>query len=282
MAGRRGGRTPGTWPESQFRLFLELLDQIQKGAELTATLCNVPVSLWLYFGPEYVPVRQVRRALSTYAAHYWPTPVRHGRKIARRVSHLFASGSNMTRRDRERLTEAVVAFARTGTLGRDELIAAAGRIFDPDDRGRVLGPPGARVSPESWIRLIEARLTAIDRLDALDEQAFEDARLAHLQHLADYTERQPEFARDREIGAMFEPVTDEQLIKNACIDTLTILGLLELARNGRSADQNTRKPAPRPQQRPGATAPGSNPDADQHATARRRTGPGSPQRAAAG
>ena len=70
LPGQRGGRAPGTWPRTQFQLFLALLDQMQKGVRQTATLCNVPVSIWLYFGPEYVPVRQVRRALGTYGAQY--------------------------------------------------------------------------------------------------------------------------------------------------------------------------------------------------------------------
>jgi hypothetical protein len=68
---------------------------------------------------------------------------------------------------------------------------------------------------------------------------------------------------------MFEPVTDELLLKNACIDTLTILGFLELAHgHGQTIPD---KSAPRPRQRPGATARGGTaPHADQHATARRR------------
>jgi hypothetical protein len=147
-------------------------------------LCNVPVGLWLYFGPEYVPIRQVRRALSTYAAQYWPTSGRRGARLPG-AWFAFAAGSDMTRRDRERLTDAVVTFARTGALDRDALITAASRIFGPEGSGRELGPREARLSPEGWVRTIEARLTAIARLDALDDKAFEDARLAHHRHLAD-------------------------------------------------------------------------------------------------
>jgi len=275
LPGQRGGRAPGTWPETQFQLFLALLDQMQKGVRQTATLCNVPVSLWLYFGPEYVPVRQVRRALGTYGAQYRATSARRGRYTARRLARLFAGGPDMSRRARDQLVEAIVTASRSGRLDRDSLIASVGRIFDPEQRGRTMGPDRARLSPEGWVRTIEARLTALDRLDALEDWAFEDARLAHHRHLAEYVELQPKFARDREIGAMFEPITLEGLFSSACIDTLTIFGFLELARKRSPTIPN--KSAPRPRQRPGATARGGmTPHAAQHATARQRARRGSP------
>jgi hypothetical protein len=274
IPGQRGGRVPGTWPESQFRLFLAVLDQMNRGMKRTATLCNVPVSLWLYFGPEYVPIRQVRRALGTYGAQYRTTSASRGRYTARQVALLFGGGPDMSRRDRNRLVEAIVTASRSGSYDHDSLIAAAERIFDPERRGRLMGPHRARVSPEGWVRVVEARLTALDRLDAFEDWAFEDARLAHLGHLADYDELQPKFAQDRKIGEMFEPLTWDLLLQTACIDTLTILGFLELARERNPGIPD--KSAPRPQQRPGATAPGGTPDAVQQATARRRATGGSP------
>jgi hypothetical protein len=228
ILGRRGGRALGTWPETQFKLFLILLDQMNKGVRSVAILCNVPVSLWLYFGSEYVPVCQVRRALTTYGAHHRTTSADRGRLTARSVARLLAGGPDMTRRDRDRLVEVVVTASRSGAFDRDSFIAAAGRIFDPDQRGRTMGPDRAPVSPEAWARMVEARLTALDRLDAIPEQAFEDARLAHSQGLAGYIQLQPEFARDREVGAMFQPITLNRLFNSACIDTVSILGLLEL------------------------------------------------------
>lgn len=277
VQGQRGGRAPGTWPETQFQLFLALVDQMQKGVRQSATLCNVPVSIWLYFGPEYVPARQVRSALATYGAQYRTASIRRGRQTARGLALLFGGGPDMSRRDRNRLVEAIVTATRSGRFDRDSLIAAAGRIFDPERRGRTAGPDRARLTPEAWVRTIEARLTALDRLDTLDEQVLEDARLTHDRHLAEYIELQPAFAGDREIGAIFEPVTLERLFNSACIDTLTIVGFLELAREQNPAV--TDKSAPRPRQRPGATARGGTaPHADQHATARRRPVRESPQR----
>lgn len=280
LPGQRGGRAPGTWPRTQFKLFSTLLDQMQKGTTQTATLCNVPVFLWLYFGSEYAPVRQVRRALGTYGAQYRVISARRGRYTARQVVELFGGGRDMSRRDRDRLVKEIVAVGRSGALDRESLIDAAGRIFDPEQRGRKVGPDGARLDVEGWVRMIEARLTALDRLYELDDSAFEDARLAHHQHLAEYVELQPGFGRDRETGAMHEPITFERLLNSACIDTLTILGFLELARE--RGPSITDKSPPRPRQRSGGMTPKEAPfDAGQHATARRQASRRSPQRVSA-
>src|SRR4051794_29590144 len=62
--GRGAGSEKGTWSERQAELFITLLDKRRETKQIP-TLCNVPVAMWLYFGPAYVPVRQVRRALET-------------------------------------------------------------------------------------------------------------------------------------------------------------------------------------------------------------------------
>ena len=61
----RGKGTVAAWPESQHRLFLVLLEK-RREVKRTATLCNIPVSVWLLWGDEYVRLRQVRRALNTW------------------------------------------------------------------------------------------------------------------------------------------------------------------------------------------------------------------------
>lgn len=270
IEGRRGGRTEATWPESQFQLFLALLDQMSKGVKGTATLCNIPVGFWLYLGPAYVPVRQVRRALHTYGGTHRTTSKRAARDTARRIAEHFAGGPDMTRRDREQLIKATVDAASNGSLDRDALITAARTIFDPEHTGRTVGPPGAPLSPEAWVRSIEAHLTALSRLDDFEAGDFEDARLAHQELIASYAERQPEFARDRNVGALHKPVTLEFLFQNACLHTLANLGFQRIARERHDASNPAWRPAsnlsphaivpdkspPRPRERPGGMAHG--------------------------
>src|SRR5947207_3156341 len=58
----RGKGVEGTWPESQKELFLLLLAK-RPEVKRIATLCNVPVAIWLLWGDDFVPLRQARLAL---------------------------------------------------------------------------------------------------------------------------------------------------------------------------------------------------------------------------
>ena len=62
----RGGKVPGTWNEHQFQLFLSLLEA-RVHAKAVADLCSIPVWLWLWWGDDYVPMRQVKTAMTTWA-----------------------------------------------------------------------------------------------------------------------------------------------------------------------------------------------------------------------
>jgi hypothetical protein len=87
-AARAAGRGYGrgvlrTWPEGQLQLWRTLLSQRQRGVTRPRTLANVPVALWLFWGEDYVPLRQVRRALETYAEIGRAAPRHDYREAAR-------------------------------------------------------------------------------------------------------------------------------------------------------------------------------------------------------
>src|SRR5437660_1550469 len=67
--GGRGTRK-GTWPRFQRDLFLREVDQHHDRARRIATLCNIPVFVWLWWGDDWVPLRQVVRAMDTYRRSY--------------------------------------------------------------------------------------------------------------------------------------------------------------------------------------------------------------------
>src|SRR6516165_7928534 len=64
----RGRGIPRYWSEHQKDLFLLLLRNQAGGARRTETLCNIPVSWWIYRGDPFVPLRQAKRALRTWFA----------------------------------------------------------------------------------------------------------------------------------------------------------------------------------------------------------------------
>ncbi len=73
----RGRGIEATWPENQLRLFLVLLGHRRRGVHV-GPLANVPVWLWLAWGEDYVPLRQARRALSTWLAADEKAPANRG------------------------------------------------------------------------------------------------------------------------------------------------------------------------------------------------------------
>ena len=235
-AARSRGRGKGverTWPENQLKLFLVLLNKRREVRHIAA-LCNIPVMLWLHWGVAYVPVRQVRRALSTYNRPLLATSARAARLNARRVIAQLGA-PNMKRQDRTDLIDAIVAATGGAGFRRDVLLGPARRIFAPDDQGRRIGPPGATVRADSWVNVIEAKVLAVEILNDLDDDLFEHARLRHHETMAQYSERQPEFAQHPEIGAWFEAPTLDWLANNACDHITTTIGFLELARRRANA-----------------------------------------------
>lgn len=224
----RGRGTVATWPEGQRRLFLDLVRRRQKGARIPA-LCNVPVYVWLYWPEAGVPTEQVRRALKTWSGAQRRMSLRWARKYARQLIGQLAHPES-SRAQRRRAADAVALAAHRGRFDLAELTPALGEVFDPDSSGRILGPEGARLDPETWIRLVLARLEAVARLDELDDAAFEAARALHRRALAHYvTEFLPAARPEPGLESLFRPPDHEQLLNAACNDLVTVLGLAIIA-----------------------------------------------------
>ena len=174
--GRRGGREAATWSETQFRLYRKELEQIRHGVG-RAELCHLPVRLWVRLGPDEIPVRQIRRALRTYSEH--STSKRQARTTAFQLAELY-SGGDVIRRDVKDLMDASVPY------DPDRFRAAVHRLIDPENTGHTLGPPGARIRPDTHPAVIDAYSTGMARLDDVDDGMFETTRHAFLYGIAKY------------------------------------------------------------------------------------------------
>ena len=266
----RGRGTVATWPEDQRQLFLALLEQRRRGVKRLATLCNLLVTVWLDsegLDRDYVPLRQVRRCLATWATVYRAGP----RRAARHTAELLIEQQGMphiSQRARRALIDAVVTATGGGPLDRGSLHDAARRAFDSE---RFAG---------LWLRTIEARFAAIERLEDIDDETFETARSMVNQAATAYGDQQLDrtTSKDERRQRAFELVSE--LASNACLSLLTVLGFLELAR--RQVQTIPDKSPRRDRESPGAGTEGVILDAAQHATARQRAGRRSPQTASAG
>ena len=263
----RGRGTVATWPEDQRKLFLALLEQRRRGVKRLATLCNLPVTFWLDsegLDRDYVPLCQVRRCLATWTTTYRAGP----RRAARHTAELLIEQQGMphiSQRARRALIDAVVVATCGGPLDRGSLHDAARGAFASE---RFAG---------LWLRTIEARFAAFERLEDIDDETFETARSMVNHSAAIYGHQQLSAATSDEERRQRADELINELSTNACVGLLTALGFLELARE---PDHTIPDKSPRrDRESPGAGTEGVIFDAAQHATARRRAGRGSPQRA---
>lgn len=218
---RRGlGRGRGTvafWPPEQLHLLVELLRRRDQGLVL-ATLCNIPVWTWVFWGERYVPLRQVRRALRTYARRYGRGSMRSARIGATQAIASFLGDVSGAKVNRLRDT-----IALAGVRGR----------LDEGLRAEILERFGALIADrpdlegieDTFVRIVQARMTAIENLDGFSDQEFEQARLVNLQSVSQYRQQQPQLAASASAPGMFDELTEAHILNNACLNILTILGM---------------------------------------------------------
>jgi len=230
-AGGGRGSKKGVWPEAQAELFFTLLDQHQRAATRIPTLCNIPVFVWLWWGDDYVPVRQVRRALGSYAGAYAKSSLAAGRYSARALTKDLGNprGSRAQRRARQDFIETMAEATAVGRLTeaqRSRLVDLCRQVLAPE----VLASPMGAAFTEGYVQLVEARLSAIPRLSKLSPLEFCWARHVYVNSRVDYAHAFPWLAQDAAFGSRFRPPTLDETGNHACIDLLTVIGYIEIAK----------------------------------------------------
>ena len=224
-AGQGRGSDKGTWPSEQLQLFPSLLRK-RAAAQSVATLANIPVWLWLVWGDRYVPLRQVRRALSTWARQQWASEAK-ARRAARQLVADFDTREPRTRTD-------VIALITEALRGMREI--NGDRFADMDalreqlarlGEGETLETGGATftLTPAGAAQLISARLDALRHLSEFSDAAFHWARFTYNVGRADYGRRAPELAEHERFGHVFQDTSLEEMMNRACLDLVTTLGL---------------------------------------------------------
>lgn len=217
------------WPDSQRLLLLRLLDQHRTARELTS-LANVPVIVWAIWGDDFVPLRQVRRALETYARVDPRRKPYRGRAWARKlVTRIAKPGTTGHQRD-------ALADALLRALERDAL-------DDPDLARRfadVVGPadPAAQADGPRMLSTIRAQWAGRARFAEFTDGHFRWARAFFLYAQADYSVARPVLAADPRFGRLHQPFTLQAIANEACHTVLLLLGLSVTA----PVDENLQPP----------------------------------------
>lgn len=244
-AGKGHGSRKSLYPENQRRLLLTLLHH--RPENNISSLARIPVGIWMYWGQEFVPLRQVRVAMNTWLGDP-RVSLRKARETAREVTKLLDSPA-ATKSARTRLRQTLGDIAYTGTADFEQLDRAVRAVFEPGARRvhRAIGHPEAPITADSVVDLIRARMHAAERLAAgeVTDAEFVQARDAHLVMYAQYALSQARYAASAPAASpdVYEPVTAERALNDCCGDLLTSLGMANLYPQ-RAAEIAT-EPAPR-------------------------------------
>ncbi|MFY1623720.1 hypothetical protein ACN268_10995 [Micromonospora sp. WMMD735] len=225
--GRGLGSSKALYAPHQRKLFLTLLAKRAKASRVTS-LAPIPVFIWLYWGDEFVPLRQARRALMTWLKANEVSNRKRARAQARlllgQLDHPAAAPPA-----RRELVDAMAEVAYTGRADPSRLEAVVREVFEPDGVRRELGHPAALLTVESVLRLIDARLAAVSALKAgkVTDGQFAETRQAHLMAAADYAASQRELAMQAppHLTNFYEPLTLQSTFDSCCVDLLSIMGL---------------------------------------------------------
>jgi hypothetical protein len=227
-AGKGHGSCPALYDEKQRHLLQTLLHHRKQGVGIRA-LAQIPVGIWIYWGDEFIRLRQVRAAMATWAGDPRAS-LRQARQIAREILQQFDHPA-ATPAARKALLDTFTDAAYTGRVDLTALESAARTVFEPGfgTLHRVVGHLGAPLTVDSQIGVIDARLRAIAKLTAheFSDDDFNNARHAHLLGYAQHVRDQPSLAAQEPADhpGLYEPVTPENALNQSCDHLLTALGL---------------------------------------------------------
>ena len=236
-AGKGHGSAPALYPANQRNLLLTLLHH--RPGNSIGGLARIPVAIWMYWGEEWVPLRQARRALMRYLGDpgsrtYARDARRASKDRARSVAQAILGqldNPTATPRARRELVAAVTDAAYTGEPDLERLEHAYRGVFEPGAGTirKATGHPSAPFTIDAMIGLTEARLAAVNALTAgeVTDEALTSARDAHVFAYAEYAAKQYLLAATAPTGTghLYEAVTADDTLSNCCGHLLTAIGL---------------------------------------------------------
>jgi hypothetical protein len=249
-AGKGHGSRQALYPAAQRELFLTLLHH--RAGNGIKSLARIPVGIWMYWGEEYVPLRQVRRAMTTWMGGDPRVSMKRAKEIAHQILRQM-DNPDATTTARTALLNTLTRLLYTTKAGEEpdfeQLERAVRDVFEPGHGQirRAVGHPAAPMTTESMIALAKARATAVRLLvnDQVSDAEFIQARHAHLLSYAEYATHQRELAASAppDHHDMYEPVTAELALNACCGHLLTSIGLAHL--HPARAAQPQHSPAPK-------------------------------------
>jgi hypothetical protein len=236
--GRGQGSAKGLYPASQRHLFLALLGKRDQGARHVDSLARLPIFIWLYWGDDYVPTRQVVRALRTW--HGGGAATREqAKKSAQRMLTLLDHPLAIPA-DRQTLVDVLTDIAWKGRIDdRASLEQAVRTVFEPPSVfrsfKRAIGHPAAAlITADTALGLFDARWAAWTAIEAeqIGEGELNEARQQHLRSRLEYVAELPmiQAHMSEPFAELFASETPQSLFDHCALSLSTTIGLQILAR----------------------------------------------------
>lgn len=247
-AGKGHGSSQALYSANQRMLFLTLLDK--RPGQNVSSLARIPFAIWLYWGDEWVPMRQARRALMRHlgdpgvpssrvnssaisARNYATDALRASKEKSREAARAVLGqldNPRATQAARRRLVDVLAEASYTGSPNFDAVEQAIRDVFEAGYQGlhRAIGHPSAPVTADGFIIIARARLTAISDLAAgrVSDEAFVRARESLRFGYAEYVARWRTLDEASPPGThLYGPVTAEDTLANCCGHFLSTLGM---------------------------------------------------------
>lgn len=213
-----GKGTVATWPESQLRLLLSLLDKQKNETWKIGRLLNIPVWRWLEWSDSNIPLSQVRKALETWKEKHHPSEsITKSRRAARQFTEML-NHMDARKTDRQALINALVDIHYRGRSNGKSLREAV---------EKVCGPKNTDIARLS-VDLIEAKYFALSNLEYFKDDEFERARRHYMGSTLKYLKPYRDVIKDPTMDRLHRDRRKDypERVDNACLSLITELGTL--------------------------------------------------------
>lgn len=239
--GYARGSLQALYTRQQRDLFLVLLDKRRDGATRIKSLARIPIWLWLYYGDDWVPTRQVSRTLKTWLGDYSASRQTAARDATAMLELFDHPDATPSARRRLHLTLTEVARNRR-IIDRAGLGRAARDVFEPaaviGEVRRGAGPSTMPVNADVLVACIEARLAGARAIYGarLDEEFLNRARNEFSTSQTEYNRMLPRLSAEagNQHASIFCASTPESQLRDCANDFLTLLGFMLLAEPARA------------------------------------------------
>ena len=225
--GKGGGRGAHyEWPDKQKDLFLALLQQ-RRGMKGVKGLASLPVAVWMYWGDDWIELRQVRKALRTW----WSGAgeFRSRKRVednARMIVDAF-SGSTGSRTTRMELQRVLADALDQRKFDMEQITPLVQDLLSSGPGKGSWGPFGFTAA--EMVDGLRAMSFAIDGYEQISDGMFYEMRARHRQTVLAYLRDRPALANDPTYGSWFNEPDLEVWVNRACHDLLLELGLRMIA-----------------------------------------------------